>query len=895
MPAQPIAAGYASKTDPKPSKTDGQNCINTMIQWIKELPGGTEQSAVISLSNDSFAIANNYARYLIDTEAAAASDNLANIASTLPRNGQIISVSIANAGHVVTVKHAAGGAGQIMTARGRDAIMRKLGRPMWFVYEATEDLWREINPDTVDQVDRILGSRPVSTISVATGSCVPTRGNHKITASGAQNLDLIDQTNYPDDDSSILLLTTASGSGAITVRHNQTGTGKILLRDSTNFVLPIGATLALYKDGTTWIEIGRFGFADLPVFEQGKLAVGGSTGWAKLAAPTANRQKVVSDLTADARMRFGLDGADGAIVRAPSTDLALSLDLDTESFNSLDLTLANAVLELPNATTAKDKTYTFYISALGAGKTLTINRKGSTADTIGSGLLTTMTVSTVGTVLILRSDGSSNWKIILDSRTAGSGGSGPKIASLVPRSYCEYTGGVTLGVMLTDGKLKVGGANANLPRGSSDGNSFFGDVIFDQSVAQIPAGTTILKSYMTGGNVAVVLSNGWVYTSGSNSAGQLGHGDTTVRYFLKRVEYFVTNGISIRDVHMGFSVSTGEATGCTFFIGANEKLYAVGLTSRGRLGNGSTTPNISTPVQVFDAFALSTTIAEVVSNLASSTFMRLGNGDMYATGGNGTGELGLGDTTDRTSWTKITGIANVIKILTVATDYSSPAASTFALTSGGSLYCWGSNGNGQLGTGNTTAKNAPGSASLTDVVDFIVGAGSYTASVYARKSNNDLYSWGVGGGGALFSGATADVTTPTKFFPGKVAKMFAWRAAYSFAYLNSVPVIIDTAGKWHTSSSAPADFPFPVIANPAITNTYFIPVPKELQDGSDSVASLLPICYANTVMAAFILTTNGTLYGCGAAAAKAPALNYNTTGAPTNAYWVRMNQYMGAA
>lgn len=469
-----------------------------------------------------------------------------------------------------------------------------------------------------------------------------------------------------------------------------------------------------------------------------------------------------------------------------------------------------------------------------------------------------------------------------------------KIASIVPCTYAEYTGGVMLAVMTSDGKLKVGGSNAYLPRGSTDGNSRFGDVIFDQSVAAIPAGTTILKASLSGAHMAVVLSNNWVYTAGSNTTGQLGHGDTTTRYLLKRVEYFVTNNISIRDVVCTVDGAGGDANGSTFFISTTEKLYATGMAARGRLGNGGTT-SITTPTQVFDAGALGTTIAEVVHNLAHASFMRLGNGDMYSTGGNSNGELGVGDTTDRTTWTKITGISGVAKILTSGSSYSTYQSSTFALTTAGNLHCWGSNSNGQLGTGNTTQKNAPGTASLTDVVDFMVGAGSYTSNVHAKKSNNDLYSWGVGGGGCLFSGATADVLTPTKFFPGKVAKMFAWRAAWQYSHINGAPLIIDTAGRWHTSSSAPADFPFPVVTNPAITNTYIIPIPKELIDGTDAVETVVPRCYGNNVMAAFIKTVGGTLYGCGVGAAKPPALGYVSSGDPTNAYWVRMNQYMGAA
>ena len=886
-----IPPNYLSDAD----RTDAemQVAFEQLLVYNQELTGGSGEGAELTLAGDTVQFVNGANVFPLDTESDAATDNLSFIAPVNEddlRDGAVIGLHPVDAGRLWTVKNNVAGSGKILTRSGRDITASDPKEIFWFKYLESADTWLQISPDLTAVVDQLLGSRSVAAVGILSNVITPDRAAIKVTASGAQDVQRIAYGSIPNAN----LFLVGYDAGTPTLKHNTgSGDGKLIHADSADIVLSAGKSVLYMKSGVTLVEVARFGFSPLPATVKGQLLASTATAWTVLNPPTKARQRLVYDADAATFMKWDVDPDSGEIVRAPSVDTAYTLTMDSESWNTLDC--ANAIITgtLPDCATSKGKRFYFYLSAAGAAKTATFSRAGS--DTIGSGLATSFTLSTVGTMVALVSDGSSNWKIFIDTRSGGAGG-GAKIASIVPKTYSEYTGGTVLGVMLTDGRLKVGGDNACLPRGSSNGSSRFGDVIFDESVAQIPAGITISKVSMSGAHMAVVLSNNWVYTGGSNNVGQLGHGDTTTRYFLKRVEYFVTNSIQIRDVVCSCTNAGGDdGTGFTFFIGQNEKVYAVGYNTRGRLGTGNTT-NISTPAQVFDAAALSTTVAQVLPNMAYATFMRLGNGDMYSTGGNTFGELGLGDNTDRSSFTKITGIANVAKILTIGSSYSSYASSTFALTTGGSLYCWGNNADSQLGTGNTTAKNAPGSATITDITDFIVGRGAYTANVHARKTNGDLWSWGGGSDSGLFSGLTTDVNTPTKFFTGKVAKMFAWRGGYNFVAGNGAPIIIDTAGKWHTSTNTPAAVPFPLVANTAYTaNAWFINKPKELCDGSDSVADLVPLCFGTNIMAAFVLTTNGTLYGCGVGVAKPPALGYISSGDPTSVYWNRMNHLMGAA
>ena len=69
-------------------------------------------------------------------------------------------------------------------------------------------------------------------------------------------------------------------------------------------------------------------------------------------------------------------------------------------------------------------------------------------------------------------------------------------------------------------------------------------------------------------------------------------------------------------------------------------------------------------------------------------------------GENGLGNLGLGDTEDRLTPTKVPGLAGVKAI--AARYYQS-----FALTEFGEVYAWGRNDKGQLGLGDTEDRLTP--------------------------------------------------------------------------------------------------------------------------------------------------------------------------------------------
>ena len=79
------------------------------------------------------------------------------------------------------------------------------------------------------------------------------------------------------------------------------------------------------------------------------------------------------------------------------------------------------------------------------------------------------------------------------------------------------------------------------------------------------------------------------------------------------------------------------------------------------------------------------------------TFLRTTAGEVYVTGRNTEGQLGLNDLTDRKVFTKVTGIPLIA-------DMACGFYHTFLRTTAGEVYVTGWNTNGQLGLNDTTSR-----------------------------------------------------------------------------------------------------------------------------------------------------------------------------------------------
>lgn len=80
--------------------------------------------------------------HLVDTEAQAATDDLSQIDLTGTVDGRLLYINAASAARVVTVKHNAGGAGQISLVGGQDFILDSTEK--WLLLVKAGTLWREI-------------------------------------------------------------------------------------------------------------------------------------------------------------------------------------------------------------------------------------------------------------------------------------------------------------------------------------------------------------------------------------------------------------------------------------------------------------------------------------------------------------------------------------------------------------------------------------------------------------------------------------------------------------------------------------------------------------------------------------------------------------------------------
>jgi hypothetical protein len=131
------AAGYIS--DPARTNAEAKQAFEDAFSAVRQSPGGAAET---TLTIASGAVTPTKGIHAIDTEAAAATDDLANVAQTNLPDGSLLAIRGANAGRVVTVRHGAGGIGQLLLADGNDLVLRSTST--FLVLKRTGTSWEEL-------------------------------------------------------------------------------------------------------------------------------------------------------------------------------------------------------------------------------------------------------------------------------------------------------------------------------------------------------------------------------------------------------------------------------------------------------------------------------------------------------------------------------------------------------------------------------------------------------------------------------------------------------------------------------------------------------------------------------------------------------------------------------
>jgi alpha-tubulin suppressor-like RCC1 family protein len=182
-------------------------------------------------------------------------------------------------------------------------------------------------------------------------------------------------------------------------------------------------------------------------------------------------------------------------------------------------------------------------------------------------------------------------------------------------------------------------------------------------------------------------------------------------------------------------------------------MWGWGQGSYGKIGLGNTT-NYSSPVQIGSL----TTWARLGQGRSQHSIAIKTDGTIWAFGNNSAGQLGTGNTTSLSSPVQIGSLTNwSYDAGKVATTYQG----TVAIKKDGTMWSWGRNHKGQLGHGDTTYLCSPVQiGALTTWSSVSAGRFSFTA----LKTDGTLWSWGDNDNGQLGINVagTTDKSSPTQ-------------------------------------------------------------------------------------------------------------------------------------
>ncbi|XP_074070293.1 X-linked retinitis pigmentosa GTPase regulator isoform X7 [Macrotis lagotis] len=169
----------------------------------------------------------------------------------------------------------------------------------------------------------------------------------------------------------------------------------------------------------------------------------------------------------------------------------------------------------------------------------------------------------------------------------------------------------------------------------------------------------------------------------------------------------------------------------TALVTGNNKLYMFGSNNWGQLGLGSkTTVNKPTCVK-----ALKPEKVKIAACGRNHTLVYTEEGNIYAAGGNSEGQLGLGDTEERTTFHLVSFFSSQYKIKQLSAGSNTSAA----LTEDGDLFMWGDNSEGQIGLADESNVCFPCRVDIGKPISWI-SCGYYHSAFVTTEG--ELYTFG---------------------------------------------------------------------------------------------------------------------------------------------------------
>ena len=334
---------------------------------------------------------------------------------------------------------------------------------------------------------------------------------------------------------------------------------------------------------------------------------------------------------------------------------------------------------------------------------------------------------------------------------------------------------------------------------NSNGQLGLGNTTYRSSPNQVGALTTWSK--IAGGGAGggthtiAVKTDGTLWTWGMNGSGQLGIGGATSYSSPKQVGALTTWSkiaagraytVSVKtdgtlwtwgDNNVGqlglgnitnysspkqvgalttWLAISGGGYSHTIAVKTDGTLWTWGRNTEGQLGLGNTTGR-SSPVQVGALTTWSTVAAGYAHTIAVKT-----DGTLWTWGRNDRGQLGLGDTTYKSS-------PNQVGSLTTWSKVSAGAHHSISVKTDGTLWTWGRNNDGQSGLGNTTYYSSPKQVGALTTWSLVEGSGNDRN--LAIKTDGTLWAWGRNGSGQLGLGNTTNYSSPKQ-----VGSLTTWSA-----------------------------------------------------------------------------------------------------------------------